>query len=181
TATQLRAQRNVAGKGLSGWLSHTTVSEQETPRPLLTPGEVLQLAPDEALVLVSGAPPIRARKLKYYADQNLSKRRLPAPRLSDERYADVPPARRDDWSGQIRGPDARLERGELGTAESAEEEAPLLARSIPRRRREKERAERPLADLPLFAAAQTQAQAKADTPGDSNELDATVQFPGARL
>jgi len=181
TATQLRAQRNLSGKRLSAWLSHTTVSEQETPRPLLTPGEVLQLTPDEALVLVSGAPPIRARKLKYYADQNLSKRRLPAPRLSDERYADRPLARGDDWSGQIRGPDARLERGELGTAESAEEEAPLLARSIPRRRREKAKAERPLADLPLFAAAQIQGHAKGDTPVGSNELDATVQFPGARL
>ncbi|HKD57261.1 MAG TPA: IncP-type conjugal transfer protein TraG, partial [Hyphomicrobiaceae bacterium] len=181
TATQLRAQRNLSGKRLSAWLSHTTVSEQETPRPLLTPGEVLQLAPDEALVLVSGAPPIRARKLKYYADQNLSKRRLPAPRLSDERYADRPLARGDDWSGQIRGPDARLERGELGTAESAEEEAPLLARSIPRRRREKEKAERPLADLPLFAAAQTQGHGKGNAPVGSSELDATIQFPGVRL
>ena len=181
TATQLRAQRNLSGKRLSAWLAHTTVSEQETPRPLLTPGEVLQLAPDEALVLVSGAPPIRARKLKYFADRNFSSRRLPAPQLSDEAHADRPPARRDDWSGQIRGPDARLDRGELGTAESAEEGAPLIARSISRRRREKERAERPLADLPLFAAAQSERHVEGGTPVGSNDLDETIQFPGARL
>src|SRR5262245_6730939 len=181
TATQLRAQRNLSGKRLSAWLAHTTISEQETPRPLLTPGEVLQLGSDEALVLVSGTPPIRARKLKYYADQNFSRRRLPAPALSNAGDEDVPPARGDDWSGQIRGPDARLERGELGTAESTAEEVPLLARSIPRRRREKERAQRPLADLPLFAAAQTEPNAKGDASVGSNELDETIQFPGVRL
>jgi len=181
TATQLRAQRNLSGKRLSAWLPHTTISEQETPRPLLTPGEVLQLAPDEALVLVSGAPPIRARKLKYYADRNFSKRRLPAPRLSEAGCADVPPPRRDDWSGQVRGTDARLDRGELGTGESADEEVPLIARSIPRRRRDKERAERPLADLPLFAAPQTHGHVKSDAPVASNELDETIQFPGVRI
>ena len=181
TATQLRAQRNLSGKRLSAWLAHTTISEQETPRPLLTPGEVLQLAPDEALVLVSGAPPIRARKLKYFADRNFSSRRLPAPQLSDEAHADRPPARRDDWSGQIRGPDARLDRGELGTAENADEGAPPIARSLARRRREKERTERPLADLPLFAAAQSERHVEGGTPIGSNDLDETIQFPGARL
>jgi type IV secretion system protein VirD4 len=181
TATQLRAQRNLSGKRLSAWLPHTTISEQETARPLLTPGEVLQLAADEALVLVSGAPPIRARKLKYYADQNFSRRSLPAPHLGDEGHADMPPARGDDWSGRIRGPHARLERDELGTAQSAETEVPPLARSIPRRRRDKERAERPLADLPLFAAPQSQPDGKGETPVGSSELDETIQFPGVRL
>ena len=70
TATELRAQKNLSGKRLSAWLSHTSISEQETPRPLLTAGEVLQLPQDDALVQVSGVPPIRAGKLKYYADRN---------------------------------------------------------------------------------------------------------------
>ena len=60
TSTQLRAQRNLSGRRLSAWLSHMTVSEQETPRPLLTPGEILQLPASDALVMVSGHPPIRA-------------------------------------------------------------------------------------------------------------------------
>jgi type IV secretion system protein VirD4 len=44
------------------------VSRQETARPLLTPGEVMQLPVDDELVLVSGVPPIRAKKAKYFAD-----------------------------------------------------------------------------------------------------------------
>ena len=54
TATELRAQKNLSGTRLSAWLSHISMSEQETPRPLLTAGEVLQLPADDALVLVSG-------------------------------------------------------------------------------------------------------------------------------
>jgi type IV secretion system protein VirD4 len=110
TATEIRRHRNVSGSRLSAWLPHLTMSEQETPRPLLTPGEVLQLPSDEALVLVSGAPPIRSRKLQYYADRNFLARCLAAPSLSEGRFADVPPARADDWSGRIRAPDPRLEK-----------------------------------------------------------------------
>ena len=69
TATELRAQRNYAGHRLSPWLSHVMVSKQETARALLTPGEVMQLPPQDELVLVSSLPPIRAKKLKYYEDR----------------------------------------------------------------------------------------------------------------
>jgi type IV secretion system protein VirD4 len=74
------------------------VSRQETARPLLTPGEVMQLPPEEAVVMVSSVAPIRAKKLRYYADANFKRRVLPAPALADGRYADAPPARADDWS-----------------------------------------------------------------------------------
>ncbi|WP_287178105.1 conjugal transfer protein TraG, partial [Mesorhizobium sp.] len=53
-ATELRAMRNYAGHRLAPWLSHVMVSRQETARPLLTPGEVMQLPPADELVLVSG-------------------------------------------------------------------------------------------------------------------------------
>jgi type IV secretion system protein VirD4 len=75
------------------------VSRQETARPLLTPGEVMQLAPDESVVMVSSVAPIKAKKLRYYADANFKQRVLPPPALTAGRYADVPPARPDDWSG----------------------------------------------------------------------------------
>jgi type IV secretion system protein VirD4 len=78
TKTELRAQRNLAGKRLSPWLTNTSVSEQEVARPLLTPGEVMQLPADDAIVLVSGTPPIRAKKLRYFEDSNFSARCLPA-------------------------------------------------------------------------------------------------------
>ena len=99
TATELRAQRNYAGHRLAPWLGHLMVSRQETARPLLTPGEVMQLPPDEAVVMVSSLPPIKAKKLRYYADANFNRRVVPPPALSIGRYADVPPSRPDDWSG----------------------------------------------------------------------------------
>ena len=99
TATELRAQRNYAGHRLAPWLGHLMVSRQETARPLLTPGEVMQLPPDDAVVMVSSMAPIKARKLRYYADANFKQRVLPPPELADGRYADAPPLRPDDWSG----------------------------------------------------------------------------------
>jgi type IV secretion system protein VirD4 len=103
TATELRAQRNYAGHRLAPWLSHVMVSRQETARPLLTPGEVMQLPPADELVLVSGLAPIRAKKLRYYDDRNFTARVLPAPTLSDGTYTDRPLPRPDDWGGQVRG------------------------------------------------------------------------------
>lgn len=98
TATELRAQRNYAGHRLAPWLGHLMVSRQETARPLLTPGEVMQLPPDEAVVMVSGQPPIRAKKLRYYLDANFTRRVLPPPVLDEGRYIDVPEVRPNDWS-----------------------------------------------------------------------------------
>jgi type IV secretion system protein VirD4 len=97
TATELRAQRNYAGHRLAPWLGHLMVSRQETARPLLTPGEVMQLPPDEAVVMVSSTPPVKARKLRYYADTNFKRRVLPPPVLSTGPYRDAPPVRADDW------------------------------------------------------------------------------------
>jgi type IV secretion system protein VirD4 len=81
-ATELRAMRNYAGHRLSPWLGHLMVSRQETARPLLTPGEVMQLPPTDELVLVSGIPPIRAHKARYYEDNRLKRRVLRPPALT---------------------------------------------------------------------------------------------------
>jgi type IV secretion system protein VirD4 len=98
TATELRAQRNYAGHRLAPWLGHIMVSRQETARPLLTPGEVIQLPPDDEVVMVSGHPPIQAKKIRYYLDANFKTRVKSPPVLVAGRYADVPAARPDDWS-----------------------------------------------------------------------------------
>lgn len=108
TTTELRAQRNYAGHRLAPWLSHVMVSRQETARALLTPGEVMQLPASDALVLVSGLAPIRAKKLRYYEDANFTGRVAPPPPLAGGVYADRPPPRRDDWVGQVRDPHAGL-------------------------------------------------------------------------
>ena len=98
TATELRAQSNYAGHRLAPWLGHLMVSRQETARPLLTPGEVMQLPPDDEVVMVSGQAPIRAKKIRYYQDANFTTRVLPPPSLVAGRYQDAPTHRPDDWS-----------------------------------------------------------------------------------
>ncbi|MES3041163.1 MAG: conjugal transfer protein TraG [Pseudomonadota bacterium] len=101
TATELKAQRNYAGHRLAPWLGHLMVSRQETARPLMTPGEVMQLPPDDQVVMVSGHPPIQAKKIRYYADANFIGRVLPPPVLTESGFTDSPAARPNDWSGQL--------------------------------------------------------------------------------
>ncbi|WP_048858127.1 IncP-type conjugal transfer protein TraG, partial [Acidiphilium multivorum] len=99
TATELRAMKNYAGHRLAPWLSHLMVSRQETARPLLTPGEVMQLPPTDEIVMVAGLPPIRAKKLRYYEESAFRDRVLLTPTLSERGYPDIPQARGDDWTG----------------------------------------------------------------------------------
>lgn len=120
TATEQRAMRNYAGHRLAPWLAHVMVSRQETARPLLTTGEVMQLPADEELVMVAGTSPIRAQKLRYYEDRNFQTRTGPAPNLLRDRsgtspaYPDRPVPRADDWEGVHAVPDMRL-AGQSGT------------------------------------------------------------------
>jgi type IV secretion system protein VirD4 len=97
TATEMRAMKNYAGHRLSPWLGHLMVSRQETARPLLTPGEVMQLPPSDELVLVSGIHPILAKKVRYYEDRRFRERILPPPSLAGS-VKKLQKERRDDWS-----------------------------------------------------------------------------------
>ncbi len=110
-ATEQRAMRNYAGHRLAPWLAHVMVSRQETARPLLTQGEVMQLDPKDELVLVSGMAPIRAKKLRYYEDPHFKARILPPPSGGTEGgvYSDRPKPRPNDWGSLARRTDARLE------------------------------------------------------------------------
>jgi len=95
-ATELRAMKNYAGHRLSPWLGHLMVSRQETARPLLTPGEVMQLPPDDELVLISGCSPIRAKKARYFEDERFRERVIPPAKLGGIAGAGD---RQNDWSG----------------------------------------------------------------------------------
>jgi len=95
-ATELRAMKNYAGHRLSPWLGHLMVSRQETARPLLTPGEVMQLPPDDELVLISGCSPIRAKKARYFEDKRFRERVLLPAKLGG---FPGPRDRRNDWRG----------------------------------------------------------------------------------
>ncbi len=129
TATELRAQRNYAGHRLAPWLAHVMVSRQETARPLLTPGEVMQLPADEAIVMVSGVAPIRAKKLLYYKDRNFSGRRLDPVKIDadDARYTDAPARRPNDWTGITAQADPLLavDNEDVANTSSADDESGL--------------------------------------------------------
>jgi type IV secretion system protein VirD4 len=86
--------KNYAVSRLSPWLGHLMVSRQETARPLLTPGEVMQLPPTDEIVMVAGTPPIRAKKARYYEDARFTERILPAPALASLKTNQKP----DDWT-----------------------------------------------------------------------------------
>ncbi len=92
TATEMRAMKNYAGHRLSPWLGHLMVSRSETARPLLTPGEIMQLPPADEIVMVAGTPPIRAKKARYFDDARFLERVLSPPKLKPETIAP------DDWS-----------------------------------------------------------------------------------
>ncbi|MFS8037396.1 conjugal transfer protein TraG [Xanthobacter sp. AM11] len=117
TATEMKAMKNYAGHRLSPWLGHLMVSRSETARPLLTPGEIMQLPPADEIVMVAGTPPIRAKKARYYEDARFKERLLPPPAL-------VAPekGRSDDWTSLPRP--ARPEPLESGSAREAADEDP---------------------------------------------------------
>ena len=93
TATEMKAMKNYAGSRLSPWLGHLMVSRSETARPLLTPGEVMQLPASEEIVMLAGTPPIRAKKARYFEDRRLQERIMPPPMLASSKQG-----RPDDWT-----------------------------------------------------------------------------------
>ncbi|MBZ9990949.1 conjugal transfer protein TraG [Mesorhizobium sp. BH1-1-5] len=95
TATELKAMKNYAGHRLSPWLGHLMVSRSETARPLLTPGEIMQLPTADEIVMLAGTPPIRAKKARYFEDPRLRERILPPPALAP-RFEMKP----DDWTNR---------------------------------------------------------------------------------
>jgi type IV secretion system protein VirD4 len=125
-ATELRAMKNYAGHRLSPWLGHLMVSRQETARPLLTAGEVMQLPPSDELVLVSGIPPIRARKARYYEDIRLKGRVLQPPAVTTTgagTSGDRPVPHADDWT-TLPLPDPGAAAAGGSVADSSEDDDP---------------------------------------------------------
>ena len=122
------------------------VSRQETARPLLTPGEVMQLPPDDELVLVSGVPPIRAKKLRYYEDRQLhgaaaaaaGARRWPPTRIGRRRGPTTGAASRGDVDARLgarpSSADADADEGGLQQQRTPELAEDTAARSPAARR-----------------------------------------------
>ncbi|KGJ05226.1 type IV secretion system protein VirD4 [Paracoccus halophilus] len=98
TATELRDSTNYAGHRLAPWLGHLMVSRQETARPLLTPGEIMQLPPTDEIVMVAGTPPIRATKARYFEDSRFTERLLAPPDPASDSAMRPSP---DDWTSRV--------------------------------------------------------------------------------
>ena len=127
TATEMRAMKNYAGHRLNPWLGHLMVSRQETARPLLTPGEVMQLPPTDEIVMVAGTPPIRAKKARYFEDHRFTERVLTPPDPAKSGRS----SRTDGWSVlKPQTPDtvllAEIERAEGDAANSGLRREPEL-------------------------------------------------------
>jgi len=57
-------------------------SLSQTSRSLLLPQEILQLPPDDEIIMVEGLPPIRARKIRYFHEPVFQSRMRPPVTLS---------------------------------------------------------------------------------------------------
>ncbi|MGE3476782.1 MAG: IncP-type conjugal transfer protein TraG [Rhodospirillaceae bacterium] len=157
TATETRVQRNYSGARFSSFLSHELVSRQEVARPLMTPGEVMQMPADDELILVSGVPPIRARKLRYFRDANFDDRLLLPPVLEAGLFSDRPTARTNEWYDQEAGVDERLRSAALPVFEKLKSEETKPEESAPEEaqpeRKPRQRARKvPVPERDLFAA-----------------------------
>ncbi len=133
TATEMKAMKNYAGHRLSPWLGHMMVSRSETARPLLTPGEVMQLPPADEIVMVAGTPPIRAKKARYYEDRRFQERIMAPPAIvkpsqipvDDWTTLDLPPAPKIEMTAGSAVPD------EEDTTNSERRHQPELNRVAP--------------------------------------------------
>lgn len=97
--TEKKKHKNFGGSRFGFFLGHLTEGEHETPRPLLTPGEVMQLHEKDEIVFVSNKPPVRCKKLIYYEDDNFKWRLLPPPLLpSAGHYPYASRAGGNDWT-----------------------------------------------------------------------------------
>ena len=74
---------NYQGSRFSLWLSGVNTSIQYAERPLLTPGEITQFPQDEEIIFLAGCPPIRAKKIRYFEDENFTVRLQGAPEKSE--------------------------------------------------------------------------------------------------
>lgn len=103
TTTEIHQQKNYGGHRLAPWLGHVMLADQESARPLMTPGEIMELPAGDEIVMVAGMPPVYARKIVYHADRNFRDRMqhaCPAPLIpNDGPYPFACPPHDNPWCG----------------------------------------------------------------------------------
>ncbi len=95
-STHTKLARSYSGGGFFRNVNH---SEQEHGRPLLTADEILRLPYENALLLVGGMAPYRARKVMYYTDARFKDRvDRPTPDSERQRRGELLASREpSDW------------------------------------------------------------------------------------
>ncbi|MCP4336056.1 MAG: IncP-type conjugal transfer protein TraG [Gammaproteobacteria bacterium] len=102
-STQTRRMANYAGSRLAPFLMHVMYSEQESPRPLLTLGEVMNIPPDKSVLLTGDVPPHYANRVFFYDDKRFMQRAhhrghdAPPPTTEAELRAEWPPYTPSPW------------------------------------------------------------------------------------
>jgi type IV secretion system protein VirD4 len=100
--TATKETESLSGKRGSLSLENKSESTVEFGRPLLTPGEIGQLPDDEELVFLAGQPPIRAKKVRYYANPHFQMKcgqwnqRFEPLQIGGDGWPDVPPRDAED-------------------------------------------------------------------------------------
>ena len=100
TGQVVELRRSFSGRRLAPLdVKSRTSSQSEQVRPLLHPGEVRELDQEDQLVFVTGHPPLRTRKIRYWKDPVFGPRLIPPPGPDDP--TDLPPDSvvSLDWTG----------------------------------------------------------------------------------
>jgi type IV secretion system protein VirD4 len=101
-----------------------TVNVSDVQRALLLPQEVIQLPRDEQIVLIESFPPIKSKKILYYADKMFTSRLIPAVFIPTQKPFE-PNASSD--SEDITGQQERLESDENNDYEKSDLDVNLNA------------------------------------------------------
>ena len=79
---EMRPQETWSGKRQIFGLDHRAITYREERRPLLMPAEVRQLPERDELIFVTGAKPLKAKKLRYDEEPIFASRLFPLPELA---------------------------------------------------------------------------------------------------
>jgi type IV secretion system protein VirD4 len=96
--SELAGDTTVVERHRSWNSSGPSTSEQKTRRPLITPGEVLELPTSKALIFKRGAKPFLADQFVYYRDKRFRQwSQIKPPAVSDRIHAPEPSADEKPW------------------------------------------------------------------------------------
>jgi type IV secretion system protein VirD4 len=114
-AVEIRETESLRGSRFGLFLTQKSVNQQEVRRPVLDEGQVRTLPTSEELIFVTGHPPFRAQKLRYFEEPLFKRGLLPPPRIV---FHPASLAQPPDWLG-VTAPVDRPQAARAGAATAA--------------------------------------------------------------